>query len=137
MTENEDYVFAVDKWEGLDGLHHVTVKISGELITVKFEEWAKAEEWANYTARAMGLKKYQIDTPDRPHTWVSVREKEGELKMPQEKVTPFETLCILLSMLSGMTFILSALIGVFEWIALVGILFGLIMPKVIKRMNKK
>jgi len=59
------------------------------------------------------------------------------LIVTQEKVTPFEILCTLLMMLSGMTFILGALIGVFEWIALVGVLFGLIMPKVIRRLNKK
>ena len=77
MNENEDYVFAFDKWEGLDGLHHVTVKISGTLITVKFEDWETAEEWANYTARVLGLKEYQVDTPDRPHTWVSVCAREA------------------------------------------------------------
>ena len=158
MNENEDYVFAVDKWEGLDGLHHVTVKINGELITVKFEEWNKAEEWANYTARVMGLKKYQIDTPDRPHTWVSVRAREacrncglgltekemmdeivktqkGEPAMKTKKgYTNFDGLCALLVALSLMAFVT---IGIFEmridYGSLMAIIFGVLMPKVVKR----
>ena len=162
MNKSEDYVFAVDKWEGLDDLHHVTVKINGELITVKFEEWNEAEEWANYTARVLGLKEYQVDTPDRPHIWVSVRAREAcrncglgltEKEMTDEIVktqkgkqvmktkkryTNFDGLCALLVALSLMAFVTIGILEMrIDYGSLMAIIFGVLMPKVIKRWFSK
>jgi len=69
-----DWVFAVHSWETADGRHHnVTVSVGGKEKTRRFLLWRKAEAYANSQAKKLGLKKYQVDTPKRPHVMVKVR----------------------------------------------------------------
>lgn len=66
-------IFAVHKWETLDGLHHVHLWYdSDEAISFYFKNWRDAKKFASLAAKGLDLKMYTIDEPARPHEEVEV-----------------------------------------------------------------
>lgn len=74
-SDKESWVFAVHKWETIDGSHHVHWHIPGEdTHTENFGLWSKALQFARKKTKELGLKEYQVDSPRRPNFMVSVKE---------------------------------------------------------------
>lgn len=75
MSNNEPWVFAVDKWETGDNKHHVHYGPDNNPKHTKtkiFSNWKKAQIFAREKAIQLGLKEYQIDTPSRPHEYIKI-----------------------------------------------------------------
>lgn len=69
-------VFIVHEWETIDNFHHVHVwKNSEHPKTTQFpkDKWKKALAFTEKETRRLGLKEYQVDSPRRPHKFVSIK----------------------------------------------------------------
>lgn len=83
VKSTKKWVFAVHNWETGDGYHHVTTGIGKKTITKRFRKWNKAEQFARNKAKALGLRSYQIDHPDKPHTLVKLGAKKPKPRQLQ------------------------------------------------------
>jgi hypothetical protein len=75
----EDRVFALHNWETGSKYHVVTVNPDKKrdwrkAIEKKFTKWKDAEKYAQRMAKKLHLRGYKVDTPDRPHVIVKLKE---------------------------------------------------------------